>query len=104
MARLNRDVYIALILLVIWGVFFWQTLLVEDMGYATIGSEVWPQIILVVLFVLTAGYLAQSVRQGAPGEQSTTVGSRDGSAVTATPCGAMPCSSCSSPPSTISAC
>ena len=74
MARLNRDVYIALILLVIWGVFFWQTLIVEDMGYATIGSEVWPQIILVVLFVLTAGYLAQSVRQGAPGEAVDTGG------------------------------
>ncbi len=68
MARLNRDVYIAVILFVIWGVFFWQTTLVEDMGYATIGSEVWPQIILVVLFLLTGGYLFQSVRQGSDGE------------------------------------
>jgi putative tricarboxylic transport membrane protein len=63
MGRLNRDVFVALILLVVWGLFFWQTLLVRDMEYATIGSEVWPQIILVCLFLLTAGYLFQSLRQ-----------------------------------------
>jgi len=64
MGRVNRDVYIALILFVIWGIFFWQTLLVKDMGYATIGSGVWPQVILVALFLLTGGYLFQSLRGG----------------------------------------
>ena len=64
MGRLNRDTVIALILLVVWGVFFWQTLLVKDMGYATIDSQVWPQVILIVLFVLTGGYLFQSIRKG----------------------------------------
>ena len=71
MGRLNRDTVIALVLLVIWGVFFWQTLLVEDMGYATIGSQVWPQVILVVLFALTGGYLFQSIRKG-PDEATET--------------------------------
>lgn len=67
MGRLNRDTIVALVLLVVWGVFFWQTLLVKDMGYATIGSQVWPQVILVTLFALTGGYLFQSLRKGPGG-------------------------------------
>ena len=64
MGRLNRDTYVALFLLFACGVFFWSTLQVEDMGYDTIGSGVWPQLILAVLFALTLGYLFQSLRQG----------------------------------------
>ena len=63
MGRLNRDTYVALFLLFACGVFFWATLQVEDMGYGTIGSEVWPQLILAVLFALTLGYLFQSLRK-----------------------------------------
>ena len=33
-----------------------------DMGYETIGAEVWPRFILVSLFVLTLIYLFQSLR------------------------------------------
>ena len=33
-----------------------------DMGYESIGADVWPQFILVALFVLTLIYLFQSLR------------------------------------------
>ena len=62
MGRVNRDVVVALSLLVFCGVFYWSSLQVEDMGYETIGSEVWPQLILLGLFFLSLGYLFQSLR------------------------------------------
>ena len=62
MGRINRDVMVAVFLLVFCGVFYWASLQVEDMGYETIGSEVWPQFVLSVLFVLSLGYLFQSLR------------------------------------------
>lgn len=64
MLKANRDTYVAVVLLAICGVLFSSTFYVEDMGYATIGSEVWPQLILVVLAALTLAYLFQSLRQG----------------------------------------
>lgn len=64
MSRYNRDVYVAIVLLLLWGVFFGATFYVEDLGYQTLGSEVWPRIILVVLLALLLGYLFQSLRRG----------------------------------------
>ena len=64
MLGINRDTYVAVVLLVVCGILFASTFYVEDMGYATIGSEVWPQLILVVLGVLTLAYLFQSLRKG----------------------------------------
>lgn len=64
MTKANRDSYVAVFLLLFCGVFFAATFFVEDMGYSSMGSEVWPQVILVVLFVLTLAYLFQSLRQG----------------------------------------
>ena len=64
MTKVNRDAYVAVFLLLFCGVFFAATFYVEDMGYDSMGSEVWPQLILGVLFVLTLAYLFQSLRKG----------------------------------------
>ena len=62
MGRINRDVVVAVFLLVFCAVFYWASLQIEDMGYETIGSEIWPQLILLILFVLGGSYLFQSLR------------------------------------------
>lgn len=64
MGKANRDTYVAIFLLLFCGVFFAATFDIEDMGYETIGSEVWPRLILFVLFALTLAYLFQSLRKG----------------------------------------
>ena len=43
MSRINRATATAIVLLVFCGVFFWQTFAIRDMGYATIGAEIWPR-------------------------------------------------------------
>ncbi len=65
MSRINRDVIVALGLLVLCGVFFRATFDIRDMGYATIGAAVWPRMILLVLVVLSLIYLFQSLRRPA---------------------------------------
>jgi putative tricarboxylic transport membrane protein len=62
MGRVNRETVAAVFLLVFCSVFYWASLQVEDMGYESMGSEVWPQLILAILFVLSLGYLFQSLR------------------------------------------
>ena len=69
MARLNRDTVCAIVILMAGGVFFWATFHIPDMQYESLGSEVWPRVILVLLFLLTFGYLFQSLKQG-PDEAS----------------------------------
>jgi hypothetical protein len=64
MAGLNRDSVCAIVILMAGGVFFWATFHIPDMHYESLGSEVWPRIILVLLFLLTFGYLFQSLKQG----------------------------------------
>ena len=62
MGRLNRDVIVAIFLLLFCGVFYAASGQIRDMGYETIGAEVWPRLILVALFALTLVYLFQSLR------------------------------------------
>ena len=63
MARLNRDIIVAIVLLLGCGVFFWRTFYIPDMGYESLGSEVWPRVILVLFALLTLGYLFQSLKK-----------------------------------------
>lgn len=75
MTKVNRDAYVAVFLLLFCTVFLTATFYVEDMGYDSMGSEVWPQLILGVLFVLTLAYLFQSLRKGpdeAPAQEDRT--------------------------------
>ena len=63
MARLNRDIIVAIVLLLGCGVFFWRTFYIPDMDYESLGSEVWPRAILVLFALLTLGYLFQSLKK-----------------------------------------
>lgn len=61
---INRDSIVAAVLLVVWAVFLAASFEIRETSYGTMGSEVWPRIILAVLIVLTLAYLAQSLRAG----------------------------------------
>lgn len=60
MQRLNRDTIVALFLLVLCGVFFYNTFGIESFP-EQMSPALWPRIILTVLTVLVLIYLGQSV-------------------------------------------
>lgn len=64
MKAINRDTIVAVFLLLLCGVFYAATFEIEKTSYATIGADVWPRLILILLFVLSLIYLFQSVRGG----------------------------------------
>lgn len=64
MTRLNRDAISAIVILLVGSVFVWATFRIPDMNYESLGSEVWPQFILVLLFLLTSAFLFKSLKQG----------------------------------------
>jgi hypothetical protein len=66
MRRLNSDVVIALLLMVLSIVLFTETFTLERVRIAIIGAKLWPRIVVVLLFLLSAIYLIQSLR--APSE------------------------------------
>lgn len=62
MPRLSRDVVTALFLVVLTCVFFAATFSIRVTSYGTVGSDVWPRAILVVLGALCVLYLVNSLR------------------------------------------
>ena len=64
MQRLNRDAIIAIVLLMACGILFWSTFSIRVPDYGQLKPSTWPQTILVVLAVLCAIYLFQSLRTG----------------------------------------
>jgi putative tricarboxylic transport membrane protein len=62
MRSLNANVVIALLLLVVCGVMFYDTFLYKLVPGAIIGSKIWPRIVTVALAILSAIYLVQSLR------------------------------------------
>ena len=64
MRSLNANVVIALVLLVLCGVLFYDTFLYKLVPGAIIGSKIWPRIVTVALAVLSLIYLVQSLRAG----------------------------------------
>ena len=66
-SAINRDTVVAVFLLLFCGVFYAASFQIKQTSYGTIGAEVWPRMILGVLFVLSSAYLFQSVR-AAPGD------------------------------------
>jgi putative tricarboxylic transport membrane protein len=71
MRSLNKDTVIALVLLAITCIYFWETFNIPDPGYASMGSAVWPRVILVPLFVLCVAYFFQSLRRRAGEEDES---------------------------------
>jgi hypothetical protein len=66
MNRINRDTVIAVVLMAVAMLFYRETYNIPNFGYASIGSEVWPRVVLVPLFLLCAIYLVQSLRRREP--------------------------------------
>jgi hypothetical protein len=62
MPRLSRDVVTALFLVALTCVFFAATFSIRVTSYGTVGSDVWPRAILVVLGALCVLYLVNSLR------------------------------------------
>ncbi len=66
MIRLNRDVYIAIVLLLLCGVLFASTFTIREVDYGILTPAAWPRIILAALTILSLIYLVQSLGRGAP--------------------------------------
>jgi hypothetical protein len=64
MQRLNRDVVIAIVLLMACGIFFWATFSIRQPDYGVLMPSTWPRTILVALTILCAIYLVQSLQKG----------------------------------------
>ena len=73
MSRLNRDVYIAIVLLLLCGVFFAASFDIREIDYGILMPAAWPRAILIALSILSLIYLVQSLRRGAPEEPSEPV-------------------------------
>ncbi|MDX2316773.1 MAG: tripartite tricarboxylate transporter TctB family protein [Gammaproteobacteria bacterium] len=73
MSRFNRDVFIAIVLLLLCGAFLTASFYVREVDYGILTPAAWPQIILVALTILSMIYLVQSLRQGAPPGGATPV-------------------------------
>ena len=75
MARVNRDVIVALLLLVLCAALFWASYDIRETNYGTMQSHVWPRIIIGVLALCSVIYLFRSVAAGPEAEQrEKTVG------------------------------
>ena len=68
MGRVNRDVIIAVVLLVVCGIFFWASFDIRVPGFGQLKPSTWPRAILVLLTFLSLIYLIQSLRRGSDGE------------------------------------
>jgi len=62
--RLNRDTIVAIVLLVLCGVFAQQSFAIREPGYGQMSPAVWPRAIVGILSFLSLIYLVQSVRLG----------------------------------------
>lgn len=63
MQRMNRDVYVAITLLAVCGVFFWTSFDIRQPDYGVLPPSAWPRIIIIVLSLLCGIYLVQSLRR-----------------------------------------
>ena len=66
MTRMNRDAIIAILLLFLCGVLFWQTFYIREVPFSQVGSEVWPRVVLIMLTLLSAVYLFKSLTEPRP--------------------------------------
>jgi len=62
MSRLNPDVVIALVLLVVATIFFVDTFSYQRMHLTIVGAKLWPRIVLIALFILSFVYLVHALR------------------------------------------
>lgn len=60
--RVHREAVVAVVLLLLCGAFFAATFMIRETSYGTIGSELWPRMVIVVLAFFTAVHLIASLR------------------------------------------
>ena len=65
---MNRDVVVALVLLLLCGTFFWESFNIQLTDYGQMDSTVWPRLILGALTLACLVYLWQSLSAGAATE------------------------------------
>lgn len=73
MTRMNRDAIIAILLLLLCGVLFWQTFYIREVPFSQVGSEVWPRVVLMLLTLLSAVYLFKSLTEPRPASEPFTL-------------------------------
>jgi len=73
MTRINRDAVIAILLLLLCGVLFWQTFYIREVPFSQVGSEVWPRVVLILLTLLSAAYLFKSLTEPRPASEPFTL-------------------------------
>lgn len=76
--RISQDTVTAIVLLLLCGGFWAATYQVPDMGYQTMGSVVWPRIILAVLAIMSLIYLVTSLRTGPDQRAEQDAGRKSG--------------------------
>ncbi len=64
MSRLNRDSYVAIVLLLACGVLLWASFDIRAPNYGVLMPSTWPRIVIAILTFLTFIYLLQSLRDG----------------------------------------
>jgi putative tricarboxylic transport membrane protein len=79
MARVNRDTLVAILLLMVCGVFFAASFDIREPDYGQLSPAAWPRAIIVALTVLSLIYLVQSIRKGPEAEGGKPV-QQDGEA------------------------
>jgi hypothetical protein len=72
MIRLNRDIVTAVLLLVLTTAFYVASYSIKKTSYGTVGSEVWPRAVLVVLGIFCLVYLVSALR--APASEARSAG------------------------------
>jgi hypothetical protein len=71
MSRLNSDVIIALLLMVLSGALFADTFSYQKVHLSIVGAKLWPRVVLIALFVASTVFLLRSMaRVPAPAAQS----------------------------------
>lgn len=66
MSRVNPDIVISLLLMALSAALFVETFGMQKVHLAIIGAKLWPRIVVIVLFFLSAIYFIQSVRATRP--------------------------------------
>jgi len=78
MRNINTDAIIAILFMAMCGVFFKATFDIRDLGYESMGAEVWPRIVLAGLFVVSCIYLISALRNPQQGAKAAGVEEDDG--------------------------
>lgn len=73
MTKVNRDTIIAILLLMLCGIFFWQTFYIREVPFSQVGSEVWPRFVLILLTLLSAIYFFKSITEPRPASEPFSI-------------------------------